>query len=569
MRHRVGTVSYLNARPLTAKLGDQIEVVRAFPSVIARRLAEGDVELALVPVASALTDGDLRILGGVCIGADGPVHSVVLTAEGPPETWRRVVLDGVSRTSAVLARLLLAGPLRGRVRDDLEVVTGELESGVPSARGETAALVIGDAAMHLPERLTTRIDLAEVWREWTGLPFVFAVWAGRPGTSRALLDHVRAAGIEGVAARSVDYAGEELRYLTQNIRYELDDRALIGLRRFAALGAEAGLLGSADVRFFAPDASRARAETAAILARGAGGERLTASQGTLLATDARIADLIAAADLRRGELHATDVTTWRLGRSLTLPTADVTAWVRDSVEAGVTSARLAMPTGAAPVSEAVVTALSVAGLGVRAFTPSELDAWAAREGRPAVAERLVRAGLSDLDGAASLADLPLWLDWWGALIEAGATPTVALRIGPGEAAADRVAALAKIRDLQDRTGGVAAVRIELDHAEDAEVRILGNTASDLIRTVAVARLFLDNVVQLSADWSNHGEAMAQACLQAGCDDLGTRWLSDDVATWSAATRRAERIMREVGRPGLREVLSRPAAVARDAPSASA
>ncbi len=123
---RIATVSYLNARPLTSRLDrSRFEILEGHPSEIADLLRRGEVDVALVPVAAALSDGDYRLLGEHCIGADGPVASVLLVAETPPEAWTEVVLDGVSRTSVTLARLILAeGPLAARVRADLVVRDG-------------------------------------------------------------------------------------------------------------------------------------------------------------------------------------------------------------------------------------------------------------------------------------------------------------------------------------------------------------------------------------------------------------------------------------------------------------
>ena len=109
------------------------------------------------------------------IGADGPVDSVLFVAETPPEQWRRLLLDGESRTSAMLSRLLVAGPLADRLRDDLVIEEIPPGTGVERAGGDVASLVIGDAARALPDRLGVRIDLAETWKTWTGLPFVLSL----------------------------------------------------------------------------------------------------------------------------------------------------------------------------------------------------------------------------------------------------------------------------------------------------------------------------------------------------------------------------------------------------------
>ncbi|MCB9779673.1 MAG: aminofutalosine synthase MqnE [Alphaproteobacteria bacterium] len=278
---RIAAVGYHNAWPLIRFLEREggLELREGHPYQVAGWLSAGEVDLALLPVGALLTDPELRVVPDVCVGADGAVQSVLIVAETPPERWTRVVLDGVSRTSVLLARLLLTeGPLAARVPAGLEIVEGAPGSGVEAARGDVAAVVIGDVARALPARLTTRVDLAAEWKAWTGLPFVFAVWAGRPDVHPAVVARVRDAGLHGIdavrewaatldgapadhAGRALDPAVAELDpadapYLTRAIRHRLDDAAMMGLRRFAALAHRAGLVPLEDVSLYAPPADR-------------------------------------------------------------------------------------------------------------------------------------------------------------------------------------------------------------------------------------------------------------------------------------------------------------------------
>ena len=300
---RIGTVGYLNARPLHKKLDrTRFEVIEDHPSVIAKMLAEGTVDVALVPVGAILTDGaDLRIIPGFCVGAAGPVTSVLLVGETPIEAWTTVLLDGVSRTSALLAKILLRGPLAKELRPDIEIVDVPPTEGLARTSGSTASLVIGDAALHLPDRLKYRIDLADVWFRWSGVPFVFAVWAGRPNLSPALVAEVRRASAAGVAGVPGEYSGGELEYLTKHIRFALDDRALMGLRRFGALLVEEGYTEHASVQLFGPEIQWGGRDPAitGLLERAISGELLDFADSVRLAKGGRLADLAVAADLRR------------------------------------------------------------------------------------------------------------------------------------------------------------------------------------------------------------------------------------------------------------------------------
>ncbi len=249
---RVACVGYTNAWPLTRHLDPALfDVIPCVPSVAARLLARGEVDVGLVPIAS-LFDGnvDLRIVPGLAIGCDGDVKSVFLVGERPLAEWTEVALDGESRTSVVLAQILLRGPLG---RPDLAVRPVDPGTGAFHAQGTTGAVVIGDAARNLPARLSTVIDLGRAWRDYTGLPFVFAVWAGRPGLDLTAIEGLRRAAEQGLPERAAAPAADRT-YLTEHIRYQLDDRAIMGLRRFVAMAQDAGLLGPGHLSLYGPPA---------------------------------------------------------------------------------------------------------------------------------------------------------------------------------------------------------------------------------------------------------------------------------------------------------------------------
>ena len=338
---RIGSVGYINARPLTDAIDRTAwDVVSDHPAAIAARLHSGDVDLALVPVAAILDGGDWRIVGGVCIGADGPVDSVLLVAETALEDWTELVLDGESRTSAVLARLLLArGPLSERVRDGLSIRSVDPGTGVALATGTTAALVIGDAAMELPDRLTTRIDLAQTWKEWTGLPFVFAVWAGRSTVDPSAVTHLRVAGEAGVAAIAQNWDGAKRVYLTERIRYTLDDRALMGLRRFASLAKQAGLLASEHLELFGPSHDRIPRPEGLddLLERALDGHALAFEDALRLETAAPMTLLAGAADIKRALQHPDGVVRYR--RDWDLGQGDIAELVVGAGESGADRVR--------------------------------------------------------------------------------------------------------------------------------------------------------------------------------------------------------------------------------------
>ena len=301
MTVRVAAVGYTNAWPLLTRL-DRIRyrVMEGHPAQVAEWVRQGEADVGLVPVGALLTESDWKVVPGACIGCEGPVHSVLLVAETPPEEWTEVLLDGVSRTSVVLARLLLRrGPL---ARPGVRFRDVEPGTAVREARGTTAALVIGDAARDLPLRMRHAVDLGEAWHRWTGLPFVFAIWAGRTDLSPAAIAGLRQAAAEGLQLRHA-LPEPDRSYLLESIRYELDDRALMGLRRFAALGVEEGLLERHEIELYGPQHRLVpRPDLDAILDRASEGHPLQEAEIVQLAK-APLADLVAAADLRCRQLH--------------------------------------------------------------------------------------------------------------------------------------------------------------------------------------------------------------------------------------------------------------------------
>jgi chorismate dehydratase len=249
-RLRIGAVAYLNTAPLIDALPQLVpsaELVLDHPSRLADDLAAGRLDVALVPCIELARHPEWSVVSTACIAACGPVLSVRLLFRRPPAEVRTLALDEGSRTSAVLAQILLA---------DIHGVHPELQllpvDAAPSDASADAVLVIGDRAIRSPvEQFIEVWDLAERWRRWTELPFVFAVWAARPGVElldlESSLEAARDAGL-----RSVDRIAAEravamdlphdlvLTYLRDHLHFDLGARERRGLslyfRRAAALG---------------------------------------------------------------------------------------------------------------------------------------------------------------------------------------------------------------------------------------------------------------------------------------------------------------------------------------------
>src|SRR3954452_152502 len=177
---RVGAVNYLNTKPLIhdlTRIAPEAELVLDVPSRLADRLAAGELDVGLIPVIEYFRAGGYSIVPDISIATRGPVLSVTLFSRAPWQQIRSVALDAGSRTSAALTQVLL----RKRYGVTPDVVPLALEQSAEDA-GADAVLLIGDRAMRacLPG-FAYAFDLGQEWYDWTGLPFVYAVWAVRPG----------------------------------------------------------------------------------------------------------------------------------------------------------------------------------------------------------------------------------------------------------------------------------------------------------------------------------------------------------------------------------------------------
>ena len=251
---RIGAVSYLNSKPLVRGLGEALpgaEVSFDLPSRLADDLAQGRLDVALIPLIEHLRQPSTQIVSNACVACCGPVLSVKVYFRTPPEQVRTLALDEGSRTSAALTRLLLSR---------LHQVAPAIE---PLAIGTSleqttadAVLLIGDRAMHPPAGdFVLAWDLGEQWNRWTGLPFVFATWVARADASidtlqlAATLQAVRDRGLrelQAIAAKEAAPLGLPTsvahNYLLQNLHFTLGPEEQQGVDRYARECRDLGLL---------------------------------------------------------------------------------------------------------------------------------------------------------------------------------------------------------------------------------------------------------------------------------------------------------------------------------------
>ena len=250
---RIGAVNYLNAKPLIYGLtsNDQVELILDLPSRLADALDAGQLDVALVPSVELFRHTGYTVVSDACIACRGPVLSVRLYFRVPPPNVRTLALDEGSRTSGVLAQILIQK--RFCLSPRMEGLP--IGAGV-AATDADAILLIGDRAILEPDEPFVEIwDLGERWWRWTRLPFVFAVWTARPGVEIAEVEKALAiardqglANISTIAAAEADSVGvtqqQCVHYLSENLHFTLGNRERQGLLRFYNLARELDLVPS-------------------------------------------------------------------------------------------------------------------------------------------------------------------------------------------------------------------------------------------------------------------------------------------------------------------------------------
>ena len=262
-RPKIGAVSYLNTKPLVAGLktdAPDYQLIFDLPSRLADKLSQGDLDIALIPVIEAATKPEYTIVSDACIACRGPVWSVKLFSKVPPAEIKTLALDEGSRTSRALTRIFLANKFG--VKPDCQLLPMDQDWTQSDC---DAALVIGDRAMKTDAaEFPISLDLGTAWNSWTGMSFVFAVWAARAGTdlehASVLLSEARDNGLQRLPEIATDQASQYnlsyedcLRYLEHNIHYYLGEEEKRGMDLYFQHAAKLSLIAEhAQLRFHEP-----------------------------------------------------------------------------------------------------------------------------------------------------------------------------------------------------------------------------------------------------------------------------------------------------------------------------
>jgi len=213
-----------------------MELLLNYPSQLAESLQQDKIDMALLPVAAIPSIPGARIVSDYGIAADGNVASVCIFSQVPMEEIREVYLDYQSRSSVRLARLLLEQHWNKNV-----ILRPAPENYIEYINGATAGVIIGDRALQQRVNFEYIYDLADAWKDFTGLPFVFAAWVANkdlPEDFLAAFNKANAEGLnhlEAVVAENPYPYYDLMTYYTDNIKYELTEERKKGLDTFLKL----------------------------------------------------------------------------------------------------------------------------------------------------------------------------------------------------------------------------------------------------------------------------------------------------------------------------------------------
>lgn len=250
---QLGTVPFINAKPIIYPLekgliSNDFEISYYAPSVLSRRLADRDVDIGLIPVAELLKRNSYRVIPDISISSEGRVDSVALVLDKKLSEVKKVAVDERSQSSTALLRVIL------ELFNDLSPEYVKRKYDKDFFSGVDAGMVIGDSGLHLIyEKMDddNLLDLGELWTQYTGLPFVYAVYAlnsevhlGENLNSLLLSKEKGKEYIPEIAeslSGKIDVSTEFcINYLSNRIKYDLGRREIEAITRYSEYLSELG-----------------------------------------------------------------------------------------------------------------------------------------------------------------------------------------------------------------------------------------------------------------------------------------------------------------------------------------
>lgn|ERR1035437_9809505 len=238
---KVSAVSYLNAKPLIYGLEhsdiiNEIDFTLDIPSLCADKLINDEVDIGLVPIAILPQLKEYYVLTDYCIGAEGAVSSVNLYSDVPMNEIKTILLDYQSRTSVMLCKVLAKN--YWKINPEWINAKYDFEKEI---NGTTAGVIIGDRTFGKANIHKYVFDLASEWKNFSGLPFVFACWVANkklPDDFIKRFNESVSFGMENKEAAIQEWIGKNKQqvdvreYLEKYISYPLNNKKRMGMELF-------------------------------------------------------------------------------------------------------------------------------------------------------------------------------------------------------------------------------------------------------------------------------------------------------------------------------------------------
>ncbi len=243
---RISAVKYANTYPFIYGLKEsgfenKVILETDHPADCAAKLIEDKADVGLIPVASLPLLKEYYIISDYCIGANGNVRTVMLLSNTPFHKIRTIYLDYRSRSSVNLTKVLAMNSWKKEF-NWVNTMKGFDFTGI---RDNEAVVLIGDQCFEFEKSFRYSVDLGGAWKDYTGLPFVFACWAANKKLDESFIEEFNKAlmpGLKNIDAVVERYGktgkirdGELKKYLTENIDYEFNDDKKKALKKFLEL----------------------------------------------------------------------------------------------------------------------------------------------------------------------------------------------------------------------------------------------------------------------------------------------------------------------------------------------
>jgi len=243
---RISAVKYANTFPFIYGLKEsgfdkKVNLVTDHPADCAAKLIAGTVDIGLVPVAILPLLKEYHIISNYCIGANGNVRTVMLLSNCQFDMIKTIYLDYRSRSSVNLTRVLA----KNSWKKDFIWVNTSKDFDFRNIGLDEAVVLIGDQCFEYEKSFRFRVDLAMAWKEFSGLPFVFACWTANKELSKDFIEDFNLAlklGVKNIDTVAMEYGdtgiikGNDLKtYLTENIDYDFNDDKKEALKLFLEL----------------------------------------------------------------------------------------------------------------------------------------------------------------------------------------------------------------------------------------------------------------------------------------------------------------------------------------------